>query len=97
MPLTKSGKPILNRPFKGKSTPAKKKYSVYVKANNKKGYKIVHFGAKGYDDFRSGTATAEQRRSYLARAKAIRNKQGQLTWKDKTTANYWSVRYLWKG
>ncbi len=97
MPLTKTGKPILYKPFRGKSTPAKKKYSVYVKADNKKGYKTIHFGAKGMDDYRSGTATKEQRKSYLARAKAIRNKQGQLTWKDKTTANYWSVKYLWKG
>ena len=97
MPLTKTGKPILYKPFRGKSTPAKKKYSVYVKADNKKGYKTIHFGAKGMDDYRSGTATKEQRKSYLARAKGIKNKLGQLTWKDKTTANYWSVKYLWKG
>ena len=48
-----------------------------------------------YDDWRSGTATKEQRKSYLARAKGIKNKQGQLTYKDKTTANYWAVSYLW--
>ena len=54
-----------------------KKFSVKVKVNNKKGFKIIHFGATGYDDFRSGTATASQRRSYLARAKGIRNKNGE--------------------
>jgi len=97
MPLDKQGKPILNRPFKGKSTPKGKKYSVYVRADNKKGYKTIHFGAAGMDDFRSGTATAAQRRSYLARAKGIKNKQGELTYKDKSSPNYWSVRYLWKG
>ena len=31
----------------------------------------------------------------LARAKGIKNKSGQLTWKDKNTANYWAVRWLW--
>ena len=97
MPLTKDGKPILNKPFKGKSTPKGKKFSVYVKSNNKKGYRTIHFGAVGYDDFRSGTATKEQRKSYLARAKGIKNKKGELTWKDPTSANYWSVRFLWKG
>ena len=41
MPLNKDGSPILNKPFKGKSTPKSKKYSVYVKSNNKKGYKTI--------------------------------------------------------
>tara|TARA_R100000935_G_C2769782_1_gene137180 strand:+ start:48 stop:311 length:264 start_codon:yes stop_codon:yes gene_type:complete len=84
-----------NKPFK--SSAKGKKFSVKVKVNNKKGFKIIHFGATGYDDFRSGTATASQRRSYLARAKGIRNKNGELTYKDKTSANYWAVKYLWKG
>ena len=97
MPRTKEGKPILNQPFKGKSTPKGKKLSVYVKADTKKGYKLIHFGAAGADDFRSGSATEAQRRSYLARAKGIKKKDGSLAWKDKTSPNYWSVRYLWKG
>ena len=33
--------------------------------------------------------------SYLARAKGIKNKKGELTYKDKNTANYWSINYLW--
>ena len=41
MPLDNKGRPVLNKPFKGKSTPANKKYSVYVKADNKKGYKTI--------------------------------------------------------
>jgi len=86
---------IFNKPFR--SSAKGKKFSVYVKTNNKKGFKIIHFGATGYDDFRSGTATQEQRKSYLARAKGIRNKNGELTYKDKTSANYWAVKYLWKG
>ena len=85
--------PTLNKPFKSKIKG--KKFSVYVKTNNKKGFKLIHFGATGYDDWRSGTATKEQRKSYLARAKGIKNKQGQLTYKLKDTSNYWAVRYLW--
>ena len=71
-----------------------KKYSVYVKGKNGN-KKLIHFGAKGMDDWRSGTATKEQRKSYLARAKGIKDKNGNLTWKDKNTSNYWSVHYLW--
>ena len=83
----------LNKPFPSKVSG--KKMTVIVMSNGKR--KAIHFGAEGYPDFRSGTATAEQRKSYLARARGIRNKKGELTYKDKTTANYWSVRYLWKG
>ena len=86
MPRTKEGKPVLNKPFKSKQPG--KKFSVYVKTNTKKGYKLIHFGAKGMDDFRSGTATEAQRRSYLARAKGIKKKDGSLAWKDKTSPNY---------
>ena len=89
----KTNKPLY-KPFK--SSKAGKKMSVYVKGANGKP-RLIHFGAKGMDDFRSGTATAEQRKSYLARAKGIRKKDGSLAWKDKNTANYWAIKYLWKG
>tara|TARA_R110000737_G_scaffold224042_4_gene238959 strand:- start:2 stop:268 length:267 start_codon:yes stop_codon:yes gene_type:complete len=85
--------PTLNKPFK--SNIKGKKYSVYVKTNNKKGFKIIHFGAIGYDDWRSRTATKEQRKSYLARAKGIKNKDGQLTYLLKDSPNYWSYHFLW--
>ena len=108
MPLTKEGKPeprkrgigatnvvpILYKPWKNK-TNSRYKYFVYVKSNNKKGYKKLGFGYKGMDDWRSKTATKEQRARYRARAEGIKNKQGQLTYKDKNTANYWSYNYLW--
>jgi len=86
-----SEKKELYKPFPSKAKG--KKMSVYVMNNDKK--KLIHFGAKGMDDWRSGTATKEQRKSYLARAKGIKNKKGELTWKDKNTANYWAVKYLW--
>jgi len=87
-----SEKKELYKPFVSKAK--NKKYSVYVKGANGKP-KLIHFGAKGYPDWRSGTASKEQRKSYLARAKAIKDKEGNLTWKNKNTANYWAVRYLW--
>ena len=87
-----SEKKPLYKPFPSKAKG--KKMSVYVMKNDKK--KLIHFGARGYDDWRSGTATKEQRKSYLARAKGIKDKQGKLTWKDKNTANYWAIRVLWE-
>eukprot|EP01050_Picozoa_sp_SAG11_P024157 SAG11_NODE_5066_length_1674_cov_2.102222_2_plen_87_part_00 len=79
------------KPFPSKSK--NKKMSVYVMKDGKK--KLIHFGQKGYPDFASGTATKEQRKSYLARAKGIRDKNGNLTWKDKSSPNYWAIRVLW--
>ena len=93
MPRTKEGKPVLNKPFKSKK--AGKKYSVYVKADNKKGYKLIHFGAAGMDDWRSGTATKEQRKSFRARMAGIRRKDGSRAIDDKSSPAYWAYNYLW--
>ena len=83
----------LYKPFK--STAKNKKFSVYVK--NKKGEKrLIHFGDSRYEDFRQHK-DEKRRLSYLKRAKGIRNKEGKLTWKDKNSANYWSIRLLWNG
>jgi len=79
-------------PYKGK---ANKKFSVYVK-NDKGGKKLIHFGDSNMQDFRQHK-DEKRRKSYLARAKGIKNKKGELTWKDKNTANYWSVHFLWNG
>jgi len=95
MPLDNKGKPILNKPFRGKLTPKTKKYSVYVKADNKKGYKTIHFGARGMDDWRSGKATKEQRKSFRARIKGIKRKDGTFAYKDKSSPAYWALNYLW--
>tara|TARA_R110000803_G_scaffold140861_5_gene207413 strand:- start:6236 stop:6526 length:291 start_codon:yes stop_codon:yes gene_type:complete len=96
MPLDNKGKPILYKPWISKAK--NKKYSVYVK-----GDKIIHFGDKRYQHFKDKIGDYKsldhndpvRRKSYLARAKGIKNKQGELTWKDKNTANYWAVRVLW--
>ena len=83
----------LNKPFK---TPAgsKKKYSVYVKTKEGK-IKKISFGARGMDDWRSGTATKEQRKSFRARMKGIKRKDGSFAYKDKTSPAYWALNYLW--
>lgn len=83
----------LYKPFK--STAKNKKFSVYVK-NDKGEKKLIHFGDTRYQDF-TQHKDEKRRKSYLARAKGIKNKKGELTWKDKNTANYWAVRMLWGG
>jgi len=92
--MDKKKKP-LNKPFR---TPASsnKKYSVFVKTKEGK-IKKVSFGAKGMDDFRSGTASKEQRNSFLARMKGVKRKDGSFAYKDKTSPAYWAVKFLWKG
>jgi len=89
----------LYKPFK--STRNNKKYSVYVIKDNKR--KLIHFGDTRYQQFKDKIGIYKQldhgdpvrRKSYLARSKGIKNKQGELTWKDRTSPNYYSVRYLW--
>lgn len=102
MPLDKEGKPILYKPWVNK-TKSKNKYWVYVKSNNKKGFKKIGFGYKGMGQFKDkggyykslDHGDQKRRERYLKRAKGIKNKEGELTWKDKNTANYWAVHYLW--
>ncbi len=95
MPRDSKGKPILYKPFKntGKGF---KKFHVYVKSDNKKGYKKIGFGDKRYEDF-TQHKDEKRRSSYLKRAKGIKDKNGNLTWKNKNTANYWAVHFLWNG
>jgi len=87
-------KPVLYKPFKN-TTSSKSKYFVYVKSDNKKGYKKIGFGYKGMDDWRSGTAIKEQRKSFRARMKGIKKKDGTFAYKDKNTPAYWALNYLW--
>jgi hypothetical protein len=102
MPLDKKGKPILYKPWVNK-TKSKNKYWVYVKSDTKKGFKRIGFGHKDYEQFKDKLGFYKskdhgdpvRRKSYLARAKGIKDKQGNLTWKDKNTSNYWAVKILW--
>lgn len=82
----------LYKPFKSKAK--NKKYAVYVMKDGKK--KLINFGDSRMQDF-TQHKDEKRRKSYLARARGIRNKKGELTYKDKNTANYWSITTLWGG
>lgn len=56
--------------------------------------KHVHFGQRGAEDFWDH-CDPERRRRYLARARGIRDRDGQLTRDRKTSANFWSIHLLW--
>ena len=66
-----------------------KKYVVSL-PNGKK----IHFGSKKYPDYLIHKDT-ERRDKYLRRAKSIVNKEGELTYNNPESANYWSVYLLW--
>jgi len=67
--------------------------------------KIIHFGARDMEQYKDTTGLGlyshlnhndkERRRLYLARAKGIKDKNGNLTWNNPESANYYSVKYLW--
>lgn len=76
-----------------------KKYSIRYKG------KLVSFGDKRYQQFRDKIGKYSnldhndkvRRTAYLKRAKGIKNKNGDLTWKIKGTPNYYAVKILWAG
>tara|TARA_R110000803_G_scaffold12929_3_gene36594 strand:+ start:608 stop:922 length:315 start_codon:yes stop_codon:yes gene_type:complete len=90
---------MLYKPFV--SSAKNKKYSVYVMKDNKK--RLIHFGDSNMEQYKDKLGEysklnhldPKRRKSYLARAKGIRNKKGELTWKDKNTSNFYSIKYLW--
>lgn len=100
MPLDKQGNPVLYKPWVNK-TKSKYKYWVYVKKDGK--VKKIGFGNKDFQQFKDKIGYYKsldhndpiRRKSYLARAKGIKDKEGNLTWKDKNSANWWAVHKLW--
>jgi|TARA_R110000787_G_scaffold135656_3_gene247973 hypothetical protein len=93
MPLDKQGKAILYKPWKN-TTNSKKKYWVYVKADNKRGYKKIGFGHKDYGQFKDklgGYKSLDH--GDPKRKKAYYARHGKATSKD--TAKYWSHKILW--
>ena len=58
--------------------------------------KNLHFGSSQYPDFLIHK-DEERKDKYLARAKKIKNKKGELTYENPGSANYWSVNLLWSG
>lgn len=83
-----------------KSNRKGKKYSVVTPSG-----KTIHFGSSSYGQYKDSTRLGlyksldhgdkERQKKYLARAKGIKNKKGELTWTDPETANFYSVKYLW--
>ena len=76
-----------------------KKYSVITPSGKK-----IHFGDSSMQHFKDKALglyshldhnDSIRRKNYLARAKGIKNKKGELTWKDKESPNYYSVHFLW--
>ena len=82
-----------------RSTRSKSKYSTVYNG------KTIHFGAREMQQYKDSTGLGlyshmdhldpKRRKSYLSRAKGIRNGKGEITWEDPSTANYYSVHYLW--
>jgi len=66
-----------------------KKYIVTLK-NGKK----IHFGDDRYEDYLTHQDT-KRRTQYRKRASKIKDKKGNLTYKDKNSANFWSYQLLW--
>jgi len=82
----------LYKPFPSKAK--NKKFSIYVMKDGKK--KLINFGNTNYEDY-TQHKDEKRRQAYLKRARGIKDKDGNLTYKDKNTANYWSYHYLWDG
>ena len=56
--------------------------------------KKIHFGSAQYPDFLIHK-DKQRKEKYLTRAKKIKNKQGELTFTNPESANFWSVNLLW--
>ena len=56
--------------------------------------KKVNFGSAKYEDYLIHK-DEDRRQKYLKRAKAIKNKKGELTFNNPQSANYWSINLLW--
>ena len=65
------------------------KYTVRLETGKK-----INFGSAKYQDFLIHK-DKERREKYLKRAKGIKNKEGELTFENPNSANYWSINLLW--
>lgn len=85
----KTTKPMY-KPYK--SSNAKKKGMVYVMKNGAK--KLIYFGDSSMQSFDQHKDPV-RRKNYLARSAGIKDKQGNLTAKNKNSANFWARKMLW--
>ena len=56
--------------------------------------KKLHFGSSQYPDFLIHK-NEERKENYLKRTKKIKNKQGELTYDNPESSDFWSVNLLW--
>ena len=56
--------------------------------------KKIHFGSSQYPDYLIHK-DKDRRERYLARAKKIKNKKGELTYINPESSNFWSINLLW--
>jgi len=93
MPRDKNNNPVLYKPWKN-DTKSKKKYWVYVKADNKRGFKKIGFGHKDYGQFKDKLGHYKSLdHGDIKRKKNYYSRHGKATSKD--TAKYWSHKILW--
>ena len=94
---------VSGKEFKKLAKKAKKlgaeSFDCSTRKNNKyvttlPGGKKIHFGSSQYPDFLIHK-DKERKERYLTRAKKIKNKQGELTYTNPESANFWSVNLLW--
>ena len=71
------------------STRKNNKYMATLQSGKK-----VHFGSSQHEDYLIHK-DQDRRDRYLARAKKIKNKQGELTYTNPESANFWSINLLW--
>ena len=71
------------------STRKNNKYVVTLSSGKK-----IHSGSSQYPDYLIHK-DKDRRERYLARAKKIKNKQGELTYTKPESSNFWSVNLLW--
>lgn len=82
----------LYKPFVSKVK--NKKYSVYVKSDNKNGMKLIHFGDNRYEQFKDKLGHYKRLDHHdPKRKKAYYARHGKAIGKD--NAKYWSHKILW--
>ena len=95
----------MNKPVFKKSNVRGKKYSVEVFDPKTSNNKLINFGDSNMAQYHDSTGLnlysyknhedKKRRESYLKRAKGIRDKNGNLTYLNPNSANYYSINYLW--
>ena len=82
-----------------KSSRKNKKYQVYYNG------KWIHFGDTRYEHYKDKTPLKlysyldhkdkKRRQDYLNRSMNIKDNQGNLTYNNKNSSNYYAIKYLW--